>query len=117
MDRASKFLAQRKACRYLLLLGAIYLWNGAAVQAQNIDEGKSAQRLFADTCANCHRNPATLAKGRFRATLLPFLQDHYTTGTAEAWALASYLASVDAGPPRSKKGAAAKKRPAASSAQ
>src|ERR1700748_1027890 len=86
-----------------LLLGAVYLWCVAPAAAQNIDEGKSAQQLYAATCATCHRNPGVLAKGRFRATLFPFLKDHYTTGTAEAWSLAAYLASVDAGPASTKR--------------
>ena len=108
MTSSSKFLPRATLCG-LLLVGALCLAGGAA-QAQNIDEGKSAQQLYAATCAACHKNPAALAKGRFRATLLPFLKDHYTTSTSEAWALASYLASVDAGPPRPKKPGTSKKR-------
>ena len=108
MTPSSKFLP-RATLRGLFLVGALCLVGGAA-QAQNIDEGKSAQQLYAATCAACHKNPAALAKGRFRATLVPFLQDHYTTGVGEAWALAGYLASVDAGPPRAKKSGASKKR-------
>jgi mono/diheme cytochrome c family protein len=68
---------------------------GPAALAQNIDEGKSAPRLFADTCANCHRSVNGLAKGRFQPTLFLFLQDHYTTNKSEAWALSSYLAAMD----------------------
>jgi mono/diheme cytochrome c family protein len=113
MKRSSHFQPLANL-RGLLLLGALCLVSGAPVSAQNLDEGKSAPQLYAATCAACHKNPSALAKGRFRATLLPFLQDHYTTSTSEAWALASYLASVDAGPPRSKKSGAAKKRPPAS---
>jgi mono/diheme cytochrome c family protein len=109
MTPSLKFLP-RANLRSLLLLGTLCLAGGAPARAQNIDEGKSAQQLYAATCAACHKNPAALAKGRFRATLLPFLKDHYTTSTSEAWALASYLASVDAGPPRAKKSGASKKR-------
>ncbi len=108
MTPSSKFRPQA-TLRGVLLLGALCLVGGPA-QAQNIDEGKSAQQLYAATCAACHENPAALAKGRLRATLLPFLKDHYTTSTSEAWALASYLASVDAGPPRAKKSGTSKKR-------
>lgn len=113
MTPSSKFLP-RTTLRGVLLVG-VCLMSPAAL-AQNIDEGKSAQQLYAATCAACHKNPAALAKGRFRATLLPFLKDHYTTSTAEAWSLASYLASVDAGPPRPKKSGASKKRSSAPSA-
>jgi len=102
--------------RCLLVLGALYLSSGSAAQAQNIDEGKSAPQLYTATCAACHRNPGALAKGRIRPVLFSFLQDHYTTSTAEAWALASYLASVDAPPARSRsaKQKASKRAPAPS---
>jgi mono/diheme cytochrome c family protein len=63
--------------------------------AQNLDQGKSAMRLFADICATCHRSARGLAKGRFRPTLFLFLQEHYATNSSTAWDLASYLASVD----------------------
>ncbi len=112
MMRSLKFLPQPKLGPSLALLAGLVMLTAPA-QAQNIDEGKSAQQLYAATCAACHKNPSALAKGRFRATLVPFLQDHYTTGMGEAWAIAGYLASVDAGPPRSKKSGAAKKRPPA----
>lgn len=116
MKPSSRFLPQANL-RSLLLVGGLCLL-GSTAQAQNIDEGKSAQQLYAATCSACHKNPAVLAKGRFRATLVPFLQDHYTTGMSEAWALAGYLTSVDAGPPRAKKPGTSKKRaPAAPSAQ
>jgi mono/diheme cytochrome c family protein len=71
----------------------------AAVDAQNLDQGKSAPKLFADGCATCHRSPRGLAKGRFSFTLSMFLKDHYTSGSNEASALASYLTSVDSVPP------------------
>ena len=77
-----------------------------AAQAQNIDEGKSATRLFADSCATCHRSATNLAKGRFRPTLFLFLQDHYTASAGAAWELSSYLAAVDTTGKRSKKNAA-----------
>jgi mono/diheme cytochrome c family protein len=116
MTASAKFLP-RANLRSLLLLGAFCMLGSGAARAQNIDEGKSAQQLYAATCAACHKNPSALAKGRFRATLLPFLQDHYTTSMSEAWALASYLASVDAGPPRAKKSGASRKRSSAPAAQ
>ena len=112
MQFSSKRL-KPKLGRGLLVLGALYLSSGAAAQAQNIDEGKSAPQLYAATCTACHRNPGALAKGRFRATLASFLQDHYTTGVGEAWALAGYLASVDAGPGRAKAPRRAKRPPSA----
>jgi mono/diheme cytochrome c family protein len=104
MQLTSKLLPRPKISRCLLVLGALSM-AGPAAQAQNIDEGKSAQRLFADTCVNCHRSAKGLAKGRFRPTLFLFLQDHYTASTSAAWGLASYLASVD--PPQSSRSRAA----------
>ena len=83
-----------------------------SAHAQNLDEGKSAAKLFGDSCASCHRSARGLAKGRFRLTLYMFLKDHYSTGSDTAWALASYLADIDnaqAGRPQGKP-----KKPAAS---
>jgi mono/diheme cytochrome c family protein len=85
----------------LLALGAPALLNGEAAYAQNIDEGKPAQRLFADSCATCHHSPRGLAKGRFRLTLFAFLREHYSANSSSAWALTSYLESVDT-PPQGK---------------
>jgi hypothetical protein len=80
----------------------IVLWaTGAAVamavvpaQAQsNLDAGKSAAQIFADTCNACHRSAREL-----RQTHAGFLRDHYTTGMREAAAMAAYLASVGSDP-------------------
>jgi mono/diheme cytochrome c family protein len=79
----------------LLTLGALALLNGEAAYAQNIDEGKSPPKLFADGCATCHHSPRGLAKGRFRLTLFAFLREHYSASSSSAWALTSYLESVD----------------------
>jgi mono/diheme cytochrome c family protein len=68
--------------------------------AQNLDAGKSSEKLFADGCATCHRSPRGLAKGRYSLTLSWFLQDHYSTSSDSAKALAAYLVSVDTPPPR-----------------
>jgi hypothetical protein len=95
--------------RSLLALGAIYVLTGGAAHAQNLDQGKSPSKLFADGCATCHHNARGLAKGRFSLTLFLFLQDHYATNSSSAWALTSYLESVD-GPARSRLRAAASKR-------
>jgi hypothetical protein len=75
--------------------------------AQNLDAGKSPEKLFADGCTTCHRSPRGLAKGRYTLTLSWFLQDHYSAGPDTAKALAAYLVSVDTPPP----GAAAKPGP------
>ncbi|QQN67308.1 hypothetical protein JIR23_16355 [Bradyrhizobium diazoefficiens] len=67
--------------------------------AQNLDAGKSPEKLFADGCATCHRSPRGLAKGRMSLTLSWFLQDHYSSSSDSAKALAAYLVSVDTPPP------------------
>lgn len=85
---------------------------GAAVGAQNLDAGKSGQKLFAEGCSSCHRNARGLAKGRFKLTLYLFLQKHYSSGSSSAWALASYLETVEGG--KRAAGKAAKAAPRAS---
>ncbi|MDA9421343.1 MULTISPECIES: hypothetical protein [Bradyrhizobium] len=81
--------------------------------AQNLDAGKSPAKLFAEGCATCHRSPRGLAKGRFSLTLSWFLKDHYAASSDSAKALAAYLESVDASPPRgaAKPGAKAPRPP------
>ena len=110
-----KFLPGAKPGRRLLALAAFGLLLGAGLVfggglllgpalAQNIDQGKSAQQLFAGSCVTCHRSPNKLARGRITPTLFLFLQDHYTTSKTEAWQLSSYLASVDTGGSRPRAG-------------
>ncbi|GGI27250.1 hypothetical protein [Bradyrhizobium guangdongense] len=81
--------------------------------AQNLDAGKSPEKLFADGCASCHRSPRGLAKGRYSLTLSWFLQDHYSAGPDTAKALAAYLVSVDTPPPNApaKSGAKSRSKP------
>jgi mono/diheme cytochrome c family protein len=66
-----------------------------AARGENLDQGKSGPRLFADTCAACHHSARGLTKGRFRVTLYLFLQKHYASNGTSAWELASYLEDVD----------------------
>jgi mono/diheme cytochrome c family protein len=93
----------------LLVLAAMVALGGSVAVAQNLDQGKPAPKLFAESCAACHRSPRGLAKGRFRLTLYMFLQKHYVSGSGSAWALASYLESVDSAKRDQARGA---KRPA-----
>jgi hypothetical protein len=66
----------------------------AMARAQtNIDQGKSASQLFANSCAECHKAPHTLAKGKSAATVAEFLREHYTTGRDQASSLAVYVVS------------------------
>jgi hypothetical protein len=89
------FMSQSTLRRCLLVVGAVFALTGSAAHAQNLDQGKSAPRLFADSCATCHRGAPGLARGRSRAVLFQFLQEHYATSSNTAAELASYLASVD----------------------
>jgi mono/diheme cytochrome c family protein len=112
MQAASALVSLQKLWRSLLALGVISVLIAGTVHAQNLDQGKSGARLFADGCTACHRSPRGLAKGRFSLTLFLFLQKHYASNSSSAWALTSYLESVDGarrGPSRS---AAAKPSPA-----
>ncbi|MFX4959647.1 hypothetical protein ABTC43_19575, partial [Acinetobacter baumannii] len=68
----------------------------AALAQENLDAGKSPQKLFAEGCATCHRSARGLARGRFSLSLYLFLQKHYASNATSAWALTSYLETVDA---------------------
>jgi mono/diheme cytochrome c family protein len=114
MPVAPERVSLRIRWRSLLAIGIISVLAGGVAHAQNLDEGKSVTRLFADSCATCHRSARGLAKGRFRLTLFLFLQEHYASNSSSAWALSSYLESVD-GPQRGPSRAAAKPSPAAAS--
>jgi hypothetical protein len=80
-------------CGLLFLAGL----GGSVAVAQNLDQGKPAPKLFAESCATCHRSARGLAKERFKLTLYLFLQKHYSSSSNAAWTLASYLESVDGG--------------------
>lgn len=97
----------------LIAVGAALVLTAAVARAQNLDAEKPPAKLFADSCASCHRNARGLAKGRFTLTLAWFLRDHYTSGPDSAKTLASYLVSVDA--PAARPRVAAKPKPAGSS--
>src|SRR6266550_8174677 len=108
MHVASALMSRERLRRSLLAAGVISVLIAGAAQAQNLDQGKSGVKLFADGCTSCHRSPRDLAKGRFSLTLFLFLQQHYASNSSSAWALTSYLESVDSAQPRA---AAAKPSP------
>jgi hypothetical protein len=99
-------MSSMKARYGLLVLAATVVLGGSAALAQNLDQGKPAPKLFAESCATCHRSPRGLAKERFKLTLYLFLQKHYSSSSSSAWALASYLESVDSGKRAATKSAA-----------
>jgi hypothetical protein len=92
-----KLMSPMKARCGLLVLAVIVATGGSVAVAQNLDRGKPAPKLFAESCASCHRSPRGLAKDRFHLTLYLFLQKHYSSGSSSAWALTSYLESIDSG--------------------
>jgi hypothetical protein len=79
---------------FALTIGFLAVLAPAMAHAQtNIDQGKSASQLFANACAECHKAPHALAKGKSAATVAEFLREHYTTGRDQAAALAVYVVS------------------------
>lgn len=98
--------------RGLLAPGAVALSMIAAAHAQNLDQGKSGAKLFADSCATCHRSARGLSKGRFSLSLYLFLQQHYVSNSGSAWALASYLETLDETPRGRSHPASGKRAPA-----
>jgi hypothetical protein len=79
---------------FALTIGFLAMLAPAVARAQtNLDQGKSASQLFAGACAECHKAPHTLAKGKSAATVAEFLREHYTTGRDQAAALAAYVVS------------------------
>jgi hypothetical protein len=68
-------------------------------QAQgNIDRGKTPAQAFAETCAACHRAPRALKR-----TSAGFLRQHYSVSSAEASAMAAYLAGFPSEPEQQSK--------------
>jgi hypothetical protein len=74
--------------RWIAALVAALIAAPAGAQ-DNIDAGKTPAQIFSDTCSACHRRPQEL-----RRASAGFLRQHYTPGSAEAAAMASYLAKV-----------------------
>jgi len=88
---------------FALLVIAMTSLTPTGARAENIDQDKdkSGPKLFAASCADCHRSARGLAKGRLSIMLSYYLQPHYTSSSAPAQTLTAYLQSVDT-PPRSK---------------
>src|SRR5882672_5568771 len=96
--------------RCTLAVIAVFAATSAGAQ-ENLDSGKSAPKLFAESCAACHRSARGLAKGQFSLSLYLFLQKHYAANSSSAWALTSYLESVDSAQRGQSRTAAAKPSP------
>src|SRR5437868_10333384 len=62
-------------------------------RAENLEAGKSPQKIFNDTCTACHKSSRGLLKTVPAITLPGFLRQHYTTSADMASALSAYLLS------------------------
>jgi mono/diheme cytochrome c family protein len=98
--RSHDFGGAMPAILWALLVVLIGALSGASARAQDLDQDKSGAKLFAATCADCHRSPRGLAKQRLGFMLSYYLRQHYTSSSASAQALAAYLQEADA--PRAK---------------
>jgi hypothetical protein len=82
---------------YLLaacMIGLAIVLLPSQCQAQgNIDRGKTPAQAFAETCSACHRGPRALKR-----TSAAFLREHYSVSSAEASAMAAYLAGFPSEP-------------------
>src|SRR5262249_34459808 len=87
---------------YLLaacMIGLATFLLASQCQAQgNIDKGKTPAQAFAETCAACHRGPRALKR-----TSAGFLRQHYSVSSAEASAMATYLAGFPSEPEQQSK--------------
>ncbi len=81
---------------------ALVLGNNLA-RAENLEAGKSAQKLFASNCSTCHSDPRKLSSRIDNWTLTEFLQEHYTASPTAAYELATYLIAVGAHNPHGKR--------------
>src|SRR5438034_11753921 len=72
---------------------ALVLGNNLA-RAENLEAGKSAQKLFASNCSTCHSDPRTLSRRMNNWALTGFLQEHYTASRTAAYELATYLTAI-----------------------
>jgi hypothetical protein len=79
----------------LCVLAGIVVLEAGPVRAQDLDAGKSGQRLYATNCSSCHRSPRSLAKHTNAWTLAYFLRQHYTASSQQASVLTNYLLSVN----------------------
>jgi hypothetical protein len=65
-----KLMSPIKARCGLVVLAVIAAMGGSVAVAQNLDQGKPAPKLFAESCASCHRSPAGARQGPLSAHAL-----------------------------------------------
>jgi hypothetical protein len=103
---------------FMPTIGLLAALAPAMAHAQtNLDQGKSASQIFSAACAECHKAPQGLAKGKSASTVADFLREHYTTNRDQAAALAAYVVggrdTIAAPAPGKKPPAESPKTPAA----
>lgn len=81
---------------------AVWLMAPDARAQENLDRNLTGPKLFAASCATCHRSARGLAKGRVSFLLTYYLRQHYTSGPTSAQTLSAYLQSVDTPPAKTK---------------
>lgn len=82
---------------YLAVTLGVLATVAPACAQENLDQGKTAQQLFASDCAICHKSAQGLA-AKAGNGLDGFLREHYTASRQTASVLAKYLASVGDAP-------------------
>jgi mono/diheme cytochrome c family protein len=82
-----------------LVVGSVIAFANAPAQAQDFTAGKTPAQLFSSDCAECHRSPNGLARGRDVRSLAGFLREHYTTKSETAGSLAAYVSGFSGGGP------------------
>ncbi|MCW5689148.1 MAG: hypothetical protein KIT76_11445 [Pseudolabrys sp.] len=102
----------RRLC-LAVTLGVLAMTAPACAQ-ENLDQGKSAQQLFASDCAICHKSPQGLAAraGSSLFGLDGFLREHYTVSRQSAAILARYLQSVGGAPDEPRRSSRRSAKPA-----
>lgn len=88
--------------RSLLFLAIIAILETKPALAEDLGAGKSAPKLFAADCSMCHSTQRSLPRRTDDASLVDFLQKHYTTNWKSAYELASYLLAVNSNARRGK---------------
>jgi hypothetical protein len=78
----------------LLTLVSIGVLGLSRVQAEHLEAGKSAPKLFSSNCSSCHSNPRTLSRRMNSWALTSFLEEHYTASQTAAYELAAYLTAI-----------------------
>ena len=106
-SRVAKMSALRAGLLLLFVTVGVAVLGHSRAQAENLESGRSAQKLFSGNCSTCHSNPRTLARRMNNWALTQFLQEHYTASQTAAYELAAYLIAVGDHSPRGKRHPAA----------